>query len=321
MKTSVALCTYNGEKFLKEQIDSILAQSMSVDEIVVCDDGSTDETVTILNKYKEKYPNIFRIYINDKNLRSTKNFQKALSLCSGEVIFLCDQDDVWLKNKVEEFIKVFLTNPHIRVIASNGNYYNGKEVLTDKLSVWDIPKFISEEGISESIFFELISAVTNISTGAAMALKKEFLVRVPPFPSIKNIYHDEYIAMIAASKNEFYFLDKKLFNYRIHPEQQVGLNFFDIDNQKINYLLKPYKQNKSFSDYKQLLKTISRRYKLYNYILKNNKLDTYYYDLFSQMRKICENIFYLNKSEMQKKFPIQSIYLNFADYITKKRTL
>lgn len=86
-KISVALCTYNGEKFIHQQIDSILNQSLKVDEIVVCDDGSTDETQNILAKYQNKYPSIFKIHINEKNLRSVKNFEKAISLCSGEIIF------------------------------------------------------------------------------------------------------------------------------------------------------------------------------------------------------------------------------------------
>ena len=77
MTTSVALCTFNGEKFLKEQLDSILNQTVTIDEIIVCDDGSTDATISILNSYKEKFPEIFNIYINEENLRSVKNFEKG----------------------------------------------------------------------------------------------------------------------------------------------------------------------------------------------------------------------------------------------------
>ena len=91
MKTSVALCTYNGEKYLREQLDSILNQTSAVDEIIVCDDRSTDNTVCILEEYQSKFPNLFFIYINEANLNSTKNFQKALNLCQNEVVFLSDQ--------------------------------------------------------------------------------------------------------------------------------------------------------------------------------------------------------------------------------------
>ena len=87
MKISVALCTYNGEQFLKEQLDSILKQTQKVDEIVICDDGSTDATINILENYSANYPNIFHIYRNKVNLRSVKNFEKAITLCTGDLIF------------------------------------------------------------------------------------------------------------------------------------------------------------------------------------------------------------------------------------------
>ena len=104
MKISVALCTYNGEKFLKKQIDSILSQTIKVDEIVVCDDRSQDGTHDILNGYQSQYPDVFRVFINDENLRSVKNFEKAISKCTGDLIFLSDQDDIWIPEKVEIFI-------------------------------------------------------------------------------------------------------------------------------------------------------------------------------------------------------------------------
>ena len=99
MKTSVALCTFNGEKFLQEQLSSILSQSVSVNEIVVCDDGSTDQTFEILKNYQGKFPKLFRIYRNQKNLGYVLNFEKAMSLCTGEIIFLCEKyNDLYYKN-------------------------------------------------------------------------------------------------------------------------------------------------------------------------------------------------------------------------------
>lgn len=99
MKTSVALCTYNGEKYIKEQLDSILNQTKKVDEIIVCDDCSSDKTVEILNHYSSTNPGLFKIYINEQNLRSVKNFEKAITLCTGDIIFLSDQDDFWVNEK------------------------------------------------------------------------------------------------------------------------------------------------------------------------------------------------------------------------------
>lgn len=321
MKTSVALCTYNGEKYLREQLDSILNQTVAINEIVVCDDRSTDHTIQILQEYQAIHPHLFYIHINDTNLKSTKNFQKALNLCTNEVIFLSDQDDVWHPNKVEKFIQTFENNPDVKVIASNGNYFNGDQILKDKISVWDIPGFMKKNSEIIPNYFELIAAITNISTGAAMAIKKEFIAGIPAFPDVQNVHHDEFIALIAARQQVFYFLDEKLFNYRIHQDQQVGINFFDFDVNKLDYLLKPYKKDKSFRDYKQLLKIISVRHQFYKDILANNALESYYRDLFRDMKEICRNIFLQNKKEMDQRFPVQARFLAITDSITKKRSL
>src|SRR5690606_8953402 len=83
MMISVAMCTYNGEKYLAEQLESILRQDHPVDELVVCDDGSSDRTIAILNEFAQKAPFVVGIHVNEKNLGSTKNFEKALTLCQG----------------------------------------------------------------------------------------------------------------------------------------------------------------------------------------------------------------------------------------------
>jgi glycosyltransferase involved in cell wall biosynthesis len=98
---SVALCTYNGEEFLPKQLDSIKQQTCQVHELIVCDDGSRDATLTILEKFKDSVPFPVHIHQNSSNLGSSKNFEQCLQKCSGEIIFLCDQDDVWMPNKVE----------------------------------------------------------------------------------------------------------------------------------------------------------------------------------------------------------------------------
>jgi len=91
---SVALCTYNGELYLREQLESILKQTFPPDEIIICDDGSTDTTIKILEEFRRKSFIPVKVYYNKENLGVSKNFEKAISLCSGDIIFLSDQDDV-----------------------------------------------------------------------------------------------------------------------------------------------------------------------------------------------------------------------------------
>ena len=92
------MTTYNGQKFIREQIESILCQSMHVDEIVICDDCSTDNTVEILKEYP------VRLFVNKTNLGFKRNFKQAMEFCKGDYIFLCDQDDIWENDKVEKLI-------------------------------------------------------------------------------------------------------------------------------------------------------------------------------------------------------------------------
>ncbi len=101
MILSVALCTFNGELFLKEQLDSIINQNLKVDEIIICDDVSNDTTSIILEEYQFKYPELIKVYFNEKSLGTIKNFEKAISLSMGDLIFLSDQDDVWTVNKTK----------------------------------------------------------------------------------------------------------------------------------------------------------------------------------------------------------------------------
>src|SRR5574344_1640995 len=100
---SIAMCSYNGERFIKEQIDSIIAQTYKNFELIIVDDGSKDNTIEIIKYYQSKDSRI-KLFQNEKNLGFVKNFEKAITLCSGDFIALADQDDVWKKNKIEVFL-------------------------------------------------------------------------------------------------------------------------------------------------------------------------------------------------------------------------
>ena len=127
MKCSVALCTYNGAKYIEEQIRSILDQTLPVDEIVVCDDGSTDETPQIVEEIAKDVSVDIHVYRNDNNLGVCANFQKAVDLCQGDIVFLSDQDDIWYPHKVKTIVDWFDNNPNKSVVFSNADlidYYD-----------------------------------------------------------------------------------------------------------------------------------------------------------------------------------------------------
>lgn len=319
MIISVALCTYNGEAFLKQQIDSILNQTQKVNEIVVCDDGSTDSTLLLLENYLFKNVDLFKIFKNEINLRSVKNFEKAIGLCTGDIIFLCDQDDVWVENKVEKYIAHFTNNPSINVIASNGFCIDENNIVHEKYAIWDVPAFLKEKKI-EFNYFKMISYIGNIATGASMAIKKKHVQEMFPFPLMYDFHHDEWIAMISSYNNSFEMLNEKYFYYRIHNNQQVGGVFYE-KNDKMKMMLTDIfnfeNQKISLSIYKKRLKKLCYTY------LKNKKL-IQTNSLLIDFKEVCNNIekMYLKtKLNFKINHPILYLYISTTDKILKKRKL
>ena len=111
MKISIAMATYNGQTFLLEQLQSFTEQTILPDEVVITDDCSSDKTVALINSFKKTAPFKIRVYSNEKNLGYTQNFNKALQLCTNDLIFLSDQDDVWLPTKIEYMLNLTLQYP------------------------------------------------------------------------------------------------------------------------------------------------------------------------------------------------------------------
>lgn len=308
MKASVALCTYNGDKFLVEQVDSILNQTKKVDEIIVCDDGSTDSTISILNAYKDKYPGLFRIYINEENLRSVKNFEKAISICQNEIIFLCDQDDVWTENKVEDYCRFFQQNPSISVICSGGFALDQDSKLLDKLSVWDAPELLRMHG-TEPDFFEIIAFLRNLATGATLALRKEFKAQIFPFPVIKKVHHDEWIALVAAYQHKLHMLQGKYIQYRIHGAQQVGGVFMNSGSESKQYLLDYFSFNSfnaDFKIYRKILRSLKNAIHKFSDLQKTSEAHE---KLIQHVHQLACEKYAATKNKVKKEYPVKSIFL------------
>jgi len=230
MKTSVAICTYNGAKYIEEQLRSIVHQTHRVNEIVVFDDGSTGGTLEIVEKVRRETPEInFNISLNKPNIGVCANFDKAIHQCTGDIIFLSDQDDVWLKNKVETVLDWLETHPQMSVVLTNGYFINSQgESFTDKKTFDAVG--LNEEGLKYfNMGFALeMFLLVNSATGAAMAFRKSF---IPEFKIVTNAtpgdnspLHDEVIALTAVAKGVLGLIEEPLFKYRIHSSQQVGID-------------------------------------------------------------------------------------------------
>lgn len=310
---SVALCSYNGEKYIHQQIDSILNQTHRPSEIVVCDDGSTDRTPEILAEYQKQYPEIFRIHFNEINLRSVKNFEKAISLCSKAIIFLSDQDDIWAENKAEKIVSFLDNHAEIDVVATNGFCIDENGAVHEKYSLWDAPVFLKEKGKNID-YFEII-LLCNIATGASMAFRAALKPEIMPFPVLKDYHHDEWIALNTTRKGRFEFLNDKLFYYRTHQEQQVGGVFFDKTEEGKAKLMRFFDlEPTSFSSYKRLLKRLLRFYEI-NVIIENKNQG----HTFCNTSQSIKERYYALKKEFKNKFPLKSRILFLVDKIMGKK--
>lgn len=221
---SVAMTTYNGEKYLREQLDSIMNQSTKVDEIIVCDDCSSDMTLDILKEYPVK------ITVNKSNLGFKSNFKKAISLCSGDYILLCDQDDIWDTNKVEELKKQMENHPDIHVCASAFRYIDGNGNFFYEGKVMKLyPNIINENEVCEVSFDSLISI--NYFQGSSMMIDRWITDKFLQYYN-EEIEHDWFICMLAASYHSMYFYNKALFQYRIHEKNEIGIPSVNENTEK-----------------------------------------------------------------------------------------
>jgi glycosyltransferase involved in cell wall biosynthesis len=226
MKISVAFIVYNGARYISTQLDSILAQTHKVDEIIICDDASSDNSKEILEEYKIKHPNLFFIHFNNQNIGPTKNIEKAIQACTGELILLSDQDDYWEANKVDTVVKWFEENPTMNGVFTNGSIMNSKDELDNKYALWDIMSFpyktIKSKTELNGNLKLYINTVENVVTGATLAIRNNLAFLQKPFPTIKNLIHDRWLAINLAENNSLGILEDKLIRYRIHSAQAIG---------------------------------------------------------------------------------------------------
>ncbi|MDA8179770.1 MAG: glycosyltransferase family 2 protein [Deltaproteobacteria bacterium] len=220
LKLSVALCSYNGEKFLHPQLRSIAEQTRPPDELVVCDDRSTDATGSILEEFSKEATFPVRIEVNSSNLGSTRNFEKAISLCSGDVIALCDQDDVWAAPKLARLMEALDADSRLDVVFSDAEITDGDMRLLGT-RLWDSVGFSRAERRSfegGDAFKVLIKH--NVVTGATMAFRSRMRTRALPIPPLW--VHDGWIALLAAVSGGIAMLPEPMIRYRRHAAQQIG---------------------------------------------------------------------------------------------------
>lgn len=216
---SIALCTYNGAIYLKEQLDSLIAQTYSTIEIVVVDDRSTDDTWKILTGYANTYPQ-FKIYQNLQNLGFVKNFERAAGLCSGELIALCDQDDIWHPEKIALQVESIGDNLLIyhdsEFIHADGSPMNKK--ISDRMN------FYRGSDPLAFLFFNCVS-------GHGILMRRELLKDALPLQ--EGYFHDWWLAYVATNIGRIDFILQALVKYRQHEKSDT--NMLGLQREKDNY--------------------------------------------------------------------------------------
>lgn len=206
---SVALCTYNGERYLREQLDSLLAQTYSNMEIVAVDDGSTDRTVEVLREYEQRDARL-RVIVNPRNVGFVRNFERAITLCKGTFIAPCDQDDVWLAEKLRMLAGY---------IGQRDMAYCDSELIDadGRSSGMSMSRFWAMQDFSDPAAFVL----GNCVSGHAMLFRRTLLDENPRLPT--GVFHDWWLAAQAAARGGIVFCPEKLVRYRQH-----GNNVTDV---------------------------------------------------------------------------------------------
>lgn len=274
---SIALCTYNGERYLEEQLKSFTAQSLLPDELVVCDDCSHDGTLGILKTFSCSAPFNVKVIQNERPLGIIRNFSKAIKNCSGDYIAISDQDDVWMSTKLEETVKVLnfmekeygknfplLVHSDLTVVDEYLNVLNTSMMKSQHIN--------NEDNPSRALGTLLAN---NYVTGCTVVINKALKNLSLPIPS-EAIMHDRWLALVAASSGKIGFVDQPLILYRQHGNNQVGARkYFSFTN------VKKLLESSSMSEH--ILKTILQNKQIwekyhnpyvgkYIYFLKENNL-------------------------------------------------
>lgn len=217
-KIDILMATYNGEKYLEEQIESILKQTYSNFRLIISDDCSTDRTCEILKKYSQ-IDNRIELYFQEKNLGYVKNFEFLLKKVENEIYMLSDQDDYWLPEKVEKTYKK-LKESNSDLVFTDLIVVNEKEEIINESfnNLMNLTKKINKTKNTKELVY-----LYNCITGCTIMSKKDYIKDIVPIPNeSKHILHDHWISLVVSMKGKVEYLPEGLIKYRQHGNNQIG---------------------------------------------------------------------------------------------------
>ncbi|MGD0646773.1 MAG: glycosyltransferase family 2 protein [Acidobacteriaceae bacterium] len=221
MRVSVAMCTYNGAAYLREQLESIARQTRLPDELVICDDGSSDATPNIVEEFARTVSFPVKFFRNPQNLGSTRNFEKAIGLCTCDLIALSDQDDIWMPEKLSRQAIMMENEPQLGGVFTDAHLMDAESKINEQL-LWSrlafTPqlqmKFQRGGGIAQLLKKSFV-------TGATLMIRRDVLQPILPIPG--SWVHDGWIAWMLAIYSKLALINEPLIAYRVHGNQQFGV--------------------------------------------------------------------------------------------------
>ena len=237
MNVSVAMTTCNGAAYLNRQLDSLRTQLRPADEVIVCDDASSDGTWEMLEHYRDHHPDFpMRLRRNRENIGFQRNFRQAVTLCGGDILFFCDQDDIWDSRKIHEMCRLFDENPQIQALATSFSMIDAEDhplcvPLTKGWSNHNLYPGILPEGAlvqvpAEKLIFQ------NICQGCALAFRADLRERfLDCFTG--HLHYDWQLNLLAASTGNLFFYNEPLLLYRMHGGNALGLRSTESVKEKL----------------------------------------------------------------------------------------
>lgn len=312
MRVVILLGTYNGEKYIRCQIESFFKQTILPDELVISDDASTDDTLKIIREMVVNSPFKITLLENKKNMGYTKNFEKLLRIAEGDVFFLSDQDDNWLPNKIEIVCNTFIEKPNVMLIIND-------MVLTDEnlnVTPYTQLKNIRKLGFSDETYV----------AGCAVAVKNEYRKLFLPFPENYNKGHDNWIGRISTACNLKYLIEEPLQLYRRHNMNTSKAYASNPENVNRAKAIINYGFVSAIPGWEKELQrnelTLERIKERKDFFVKNHILENYTIAIDTIGRRIeiyKQRIESCKKSRVQRILPLTKMYLTggydfFAGY-------
>lgn len=281
-RVSVLIPTFNGSEYLQPQFDSIENQIDEIDELIISDDCSKDDTLEITKSFKLKHPQKIKVHQNGKRLGLAKNLAKCLYLCKGDYIFLSDQDDIWCKDRIKKTLAIFDENQSVDLVFSDLNILKNSAIIDDTLFDQIAIDKKQLQTLLDNDPMRLLIGPVNFIYGNTIAFRRNYIdefSKCIDACSDNFLYHDLILALLVILKKKSIFFHKEpLVNYRVHDQQLSGR----VDKTK-STLSRQYFYNKS------------------NALLKLHEYLTEYYEHSDDLKMLCQKSGHLaHRSEVSK---------------------